>query len=163
MLPVDDRAARAGRWQTAAVSFEPASAPGAPRSDIAAWRTEVGLFRSAQPRRTFPLGVHVGLPLGDRLTIEVPWPASAEYDVGLKFDLMAALVASWSCAGKDAFVWLTRPGVPDPHDADLQWLAGATRAFGAHGVGLLGFLAITRTGWLDVRSGERRVWKRLRL
>ena len=107
--------------------------------------------------------MHVGLPLGDRVTIEVPWPATAEYDAGLKFDLVAALVGSWSRAGKDAFGWLTRPGVPDPHDADLQWLAAATRAFGAQGVGLRGFLAITRTGWLDVRSGERRVWKRLRL
>ena len=107
--------------------------------------------------------MHVGVPLGDRLTVEVPWPTPPGYDAGLRFDLVAALVEGWSLAEEDAFGWLTRPGVPEPHDVDLQWLAAATRAFGAHGVGLLGFRALTRTGWLDVRSGERRVWKRLRL
>jgi hypothetical protein len=35
--------------------------------------------------------------------------------------------------------------------------------FAAHGVRLTGFYAITRTGWLDVRTGEARVWRRLRL
>jgi hypothetical protein len=32
-----------------------------------------------------------------------------------------------------------------------------------HGRPLDGFYVITRTGWRDVRTGERRVWKRLRL
>ena len=104
------------------------------------------------------------MPLGDRLAVEVPWPAPAAYDHGLRFDLLVTLVERWARGGHRAgFGWLTRPGVPEVHDVDLLWLAAASRAFGARGVDLLGFLALTRSGWIDVRSGERRTWKRLRL
>jgi hypothetical protein len=49
------------------------------------------------------------------------------------------------------------------HDYDVAWHAAAQRSFGAHEVELLGFRAVTRSGWIDVRTGERRTWKRLRL
>ena len=162
--PVEDHttpSARSGRL--CAVCPHPPPADLVP-PDASGWRTEVGRFRASQPRRRFPLGVHVGVPLGPRVETQVPWPVPRGYDAGLRFDLVAALVGVWAeDTGAAAFGWLTRPGVPLLHDCDLDWLAATTRAFGAHDVGLLGFVALTRTGWIDVRSGERRVWKRLRL
>ena len=50
--------------------------------------------------------------------------------------------------------WLVRPGTPEPHDLDLQWLAAARTAFGMHGRALDGFYVITRTGWRDVLTDE---------
>jgi hypothetical protein len=140
-----------------------------PPSDLepAAWRTEVGRFRGSQSRRRFPLTVHVGVPLGPRVAAEVPWPMPPGYDDGLRFDLVDALLDAWSGSQSprppEGYLWLTRPGVPEPHDVDLLWHAAATRAFAAHDVALVGVLALTRTGWVDVRSGERRGWRRLRL
>jgi hypothetical protein len=49
------------------------------------------------------------------------------------------------------------------HDRDLEWYAAAAHGFAAHGMRLLEFRAVTRAGWLDVVTGEQRVWRRLRL
>jgi hypothetical protein len=94
----------------------------------------------------------------------VPWPVPLSYDAGLRFDLVSALLERWEGnPGGQAFGWLTRPGVPELHDRDLEWHSDTGRAFGGHGLELLGFRAVTRTGWVDVTSGERQVWRRLRL
>ncbi len=94
------------------------------------------------------------------------WPAPAVYDTGLRFDVLDGLVEtllpSWEGADP-VWVWLTRPGVPEVHDVDLTWFAAAQRVLGAHGVPRAGFRAVTRTGWLDVATGESRTWTRLRL
>jgi hypothetical protein len=135
-----------------------------PDSVASDWRTEVGRFRARQPRRVFPLTIHVGSPGGPRVQVEVPWPVAMGYDAGLRFDLVSALLERWDGnPGGHAFGWLSRPGVPDLHDRDLEWHSATVRAFGGHGLQLLGFRAVTRTGWVDVLSGERRVWRRLRL
>lgn len=111
------------------------------------------------------MAVHVGVPAGPCRRLETPWPVPASIDQGLRFDLAAALVegllAEWSVTTA-AWAWLTRPGVPETHDQDLGWFAAAVRGFGAHGLPLAGFRAVTRTGWLDLRTGESRTWKRLR-
>jgi len=92
---------------------------------------------------------------------DVPWPHAREQDAGLRFDLADALL---SRRGSDEpFVWLTRPGTPVPHDLDHGWHAAFLRTAGAHEILLAGFRVVTRTGWYDVVSGERRVWKRLRV
>jgi hypothetical protein len=124
-----------------------------------AWRTEVGRFRVAQPRRTFPLGVHLGVPAGPRCSLELPWPPDG-VDAGLRSDLLGALLTR---AEEPAYLWLTRPGVPERHDVDIDWHAAAVRAFGAYGASLRGSFAVTRSGWLDVVNGEARSWKRLRI
>jgi hypothetical protein len=54
-------------------------------------------------------------------------------------------------------------GVPAPHDQDLAWHAAALRAFAAQGLPLAVFRVVTKGGWRDVRTGERREWRRLRL
>jgi hypothetical protein len=130
----------------------------------AAFREEVGVFRRGQRHRVFPMRVSLGAPAGARVALEAPWHPTTGYDTGLRFDLMCGLVEEWlATAGGPAFGWLTRPGVPEPHDRDLEWYAAATRAFGAYECELLGFRALTRNGWWDVATGRSRTWKRLRL
>ncbi len=133
----------------------------------ACWRLEVGRFRAEQQRRTFPLTLHVGVPAGPRVSAEVPWPVPREYDDGLRFDLLTGLVERWGSRGDDqeapGVAWLTRMGFPEPHDQDLAWHAAAVRALAAQDRHLAQFRVVTKNGWLDVRTGERRVWRRLRL
>jgi hypothetical protein len=167
-----------GRLSAVTTPTEPLPAPGAaPRAtDRDDWRAEVGALRTDERRRRFPMGVHVGTPAGHRRTVEVPWPAPDHYDTGLRLDLLSGLLDAFlgadggataasaaPTAPRELFGWLTRPGEPLLHDQDLLWYAAATHAFTAYGVRLLGFRAVTRSGWLDVANGDHRVWRRLRL
>ncbi len=130
----------------------------------AAYRLEVGRFRAGQRRRIFPMRVSLGVPAGRSVRTEVSWPVPDEYDAGLRFDVMCALVDAWRASGGgEAYGWLTRPGGPEPHDRDLEWYAATAWACGAHGCDLLGFRVVTRNGWWDVLTGGSRAWKRLRL
>jgi hypothetical protein len=124
-------------------------------------RQEVGRFRARETRRVFDPAVHVGRPCGERDTFVVRRQDVPAVNHGLRVDVVSSLVAQTSA--ECTMAWVTRPGVPHPHDIDLEWLSAARVAFGMHGRDLDGFFAITRTGWLDVRTGERREWKRLRL
>jgi hypothetical protein len=129
------------------------------------FREEVDRLRGGERRRIFPVGVHVGVPAGVRRRLEVPWPVPQEYDAGLSFDLLDALVdelVRGESPSGHAWTWLTRPGVPEVHDCDLGWLAAARRAFCSHGLALAGFRTVTRTGWLDPVTGESRTFKRPR-
>ena len=142
------------------VTQPPAQVPPDPR---APWRREVGEFRAREQRRRHPLGLHLGQPAGWRESLEVPWPEPRWHDSGLRVDLVTGLLSRTGPEVGSAYGWITRPGVSEPHDVDLAWYAAALRGFGAHRVELRGFFTVTRTGWLDVASGERRAWKRLRL
>jgi hypothetical protein len=124
-------------------------------------RREVGLFRVRERRRVFESSVHVGTPAGARESFVVTAQDRPVVDAGLSIDVVCALLERADGSPRNA--WLCRPGHPAVHDDDLRWLAAATVAFGIHGERLDGFYAITRTGWLDVRTGQHRVWKRLRL
>ena len=128
---------------------------------IARLRQEVGRLRAYESRRIFDAGVHVGTLGGPRSGFVLRAQDLPVVDPGLRVEVVTALLAGAGAAGGTA--WLVRPGRPDLHDLDLQWLAAATLAFGIHGRRLDGFYAITRVGWLDVRSGDQKVWKRLRL
>ena len=123
-------------------------------------RQEVGRFRAAERRRRFPVVLHVGELGGPRTSLEVPCLAGA-LDGATAFDLLDCRLPPEAPPEVDA--WVTRPGVPELHDHDLLWLTAATAAVSARGASLRSFHAVTRTGWLDVRSGEQRTWKRLRL
>jgi hypothetical protein len=133
----------------------------------AALRQEVGLLRARESRRIFDATVGVGRLGGDvgdredRQGFVVRAQDLPAIDGSLRTDVMSALLEqteAWPAAA-----WVARAGCPTPHDVDLQWLAATMAAFGAHGRALEGFYAITRAGWLDVRTGESRTWKRLRL
>jgi hypothetical protein len=124
-------------------------------------RREVGRFRARESRRVFDASVHVGLLDGPRDSFTVRAADLPVVDAGLRTDVVSALLddspGDWRTA------WLVRPGVPELHDLDLVWLAAARTAFGMHARPLEAFYTVTRSGWLDVLSGESRVWKRLRL
>jgi hypothetical protein len=124
-------------------------------------RREVGMLRARESRRVFDVAVNVGQVAGDRDSFVVRAQDLPAVDAALRIDVLSSLVEQAPAAGLTA--WVTRPGEPEPHDLDLAWMAAASVAFGIHGRETDGFYAITRTGWLDVRTGERRTWKRLRL
>lgn len=138
-----------------------------PATLLSGLRREVGLLRRAERRRRFPMGVHAGLPGGERASTSVPWPVPDLYDAGLRLDLVDALLARAEHRADDEgpspSVWLSRPGTTDPHDVDLTWWTSAARASAARGRGPVAFHVVTRFGWVDLPSGASRTWKRLRL
>lgn len=129
-----------------------------PEETAALLRTEVRRFvTECGTRRALPTRLYVGRPGGDRTEV----PVEATYDDGLRVDLLTraldGLVDPGLLCG-----WLTRGGFPTACDEDLLWLAAADRAFGRHGAARVPFFAVTRRGWLDVRTGESRAWQRVR-
>jgi len=124
-------------------------------------RVEAGRFRESERRRRFDVALHVGTPSGPRTSTVVPAGQQAYVDRQTRIELYAALLEV-APDGTDS-AWLTRPGTAALEDEDTAWMVAATAAFGASGGSLEGFFTITRDGWVDVRTGERRVWKRLRL
>ena len=132
----------------------------------AALRLEVGRFRLQESRRRFDQAVHLGRVGGSRETFVVRRSDAPLMDAGLRAEVVRRLLERFvadESATSSATVWLSRPGVASLHDDDLAWFAAARAAFGSHGHRLEGFYALTRTGWLDVLSGESRTWRRLRL
>ncbi|HSE07611.1 MAG TPA: hypothetical protein VLB29_03005 [Nocardioidaceae bacterium] len=125
-------------------------------------RLEVGRLRAQESRRRFEPVVHVGTLGGSHRSCVVPLEDLPVLDAGTRSELIRRLLEH-GAPGRPADVWLTRAGEPLVQDEDLAWLAATCRTFAALGEHLLGFWSITRTGWLDVRSGEQRTWKRLRL
>lgn len=129
-------------------------------------RLEVGRLRSRESRRRFDPVVHVGHLGGAHRSSRVP---SADpllghlLDPGTRAGVVSALLEELGPAGSSVSAWLTRVGDPVVQDEDLAWLSAATHALGTFGFDLEGFWTFTRTGWLDVRTGESRTWKRLRL
>jgi hypothetical protein len=123
-------------------------------------RTEVGRFRETERRRRrFDLTVHVGELGGERESVVLPTNQAAYVDRQVRIELMSAVLE----VAPGQHGWVTRPGPTELRDDDTMWLVAATGAFTAAHRALDGFYAITREGWVDVRTGERRVWKRLRL
>lgn len=119
------------------------------------------MLRERESRRVFDLAVNVGTLAGVHDSFVVRGQDLPAVDAALRIDVVSSLVMQTPPGTVSA--WVTRAGEPDPHDLDLEWLSATTVAFGIHGRWLSGFYAITRGGWLDVRTGERRTWKRLRL
>ena len=124
-------------------------------------RREVGRCRARESRRVFDTSVHVGVLDGPRDSFTVRAADLPVVDAALRTDVVSALLDDSPDDWRTA--WLVRPGVPEVHDLDLAWLGAAGTAFGMHARPLEAFYTVTRTGWLDVLTGECRVWKRLRL
>jgi hypothetical protein len=126
-------------------------------------RREVGLLRRRETRRRFDTEVTVGRLDGRRHSCTVPRDAGGLLDPGTRAAVVAVLLEEPSPDTDRLDAWIVRPGEPSLQDEDLGWFSSADRAFAEAGVVLDGFWTVTRAGWLDVRSGERRTWKRLRL
>jgi hypothetical protein len=124
-------------------------------------REEVGRLRLRESRRVFDASVHVGELGGARTGFVVAARDLPVMDVQLRCDVVGRLLEDAPEAWQTT--WLVRPGTPEPHDVDLQWLAAARAAFAMHGRPLGGCYVVTRTGWRDLVTEEHRTWVRLRL
>jgi hypothetical protein len=62
---------------------------------------------------------------------------------------------------RQALVYV-RPGPPELGDSDVAWAAAARCQAGMTASHVERVLVLTRWGWLDMASGERRTWVRLR-
>ncbi|MGZ4580627.1 MAG: hypothetical protein ACXVXG_08330 [Nocardioidaceae bacterium] len=124
-------------------------------------RREVGLFRARETRRVFDPVVSVGVPAGQRDSFVVRAADLPVVDLALRVDVLCSMLEQSDPAWRT--VWLTRPGDVDPHEGDLEWLRAAGLGFAIQGRELGDFYVVTRTGWRDVRTGDQRTWKRLRL
>jgi hypothetical protein len=124
-------------------------------------RREVGRLREHESRRAFDVVVAVGILAGPRDSFVLRAQDLPVLDTGLRTDVLCSMVEQSPPPWRTA--WLIRPGLPEPHDQDLQWLAAARTAFGIHRRHLDGFYVVTRAGWRDVLTGETREWVRLRL
>jgi len=129
--------------------------------ELSLLRLEVGRLRARESRERFDAVVHVGHLGAAQRSCPVPC-GDLVLDPGTRTELVLRLLEAGGFVGAAA-AWLTRPGEPVVQDDDLGWLSATLRAFGATGSSLAGFWSVTRTGWLDVRTGEARTWKRLRV
>jgi len=117
-------------------------------------RTFVG---AAGSRRALSTTCHVGHPGGEQSR----FPHDLVDEPCLRADLVeraidGLLVTEGVCA------WVTRGGELDTADADAEWFAAARTAFARHGLTLPAFFVLNRSGWVDLVTGERRLWTRVR-
>jgi hypothetical protein len=109
----------------------------------------------AGTRRALPTSCHVGHPAGEQVSL----PEVAEH--GLRTDLVVrAIDGLLELDGVCA--WLLRGGDLGTTDSDAAWFAAAREGFARHGLVLPVFAVVTRAAWLDLLSGERRAWVRVR-
>jgi hypothetical protein len=124
-------------------------------------RREVGLLRRRETRRTFDTAVHVGELGGQSAGFVARAQDLPVLDAGLRTDVVCGLLAGLTTA--TATAWVVRAGTPETQDVDLRWYAAARSATDVLGRRLDGCYVVTRTGWLDLLTGRRRTWVRLRL
>lgn len=157
-----------GRPRAAAA---PTTGPGLVDDETAALlRDAVGRLRTRQTQQLFDLTLHVGRLGGRHARFVVRPPDRVDLDRGVRTDLVARLLQQVAdtreLPGRSqahASVWLTRPGSPCEEDDDHWWHAAARSACSSVACTLDGFWVVTRTGWLDLVTGECRRWTRLRL
>lgn len=126
-------------------------------------RLEVARLRSQHSRRRFDSVLHLGRLDGSYITCAVTSADRTVLDAGTRTEVVETLLERLPEHEGPPAAWLSRPGEPTIQDEDLAWHAAACRAFDVHRRPLAGFWTITRTGWLDVRTGDSRRWKRLRI
>jgi hypothetical protein len=126
-------------------------------ADLAAAITQElrGFVAAAGTRRALPTTCHVGRPADEHVALpEVD-------DPGLRADLVERAIDGLVSL-ENACAWLTRAGDVGMTDTDATWFAAARAGFARHGIVLPAFVVVTRTAWLDLVSGEQRVWSRVR-
>lgn len=116
-------------------------------------------LRSGERRRVFPARVHVGDPDGERTTYT---DDGTVLDDGLRTDVVAAMLRQQP-EGRASAVWISRVGVPEPHDLDLEWTGPCLGAFAESDESPTWFAVITKRGWYTPLTDESVTWKRLRL
>ena len=124
----------------------------------AAIKVELSEFVSAAgTTRDLSTTCHVGHPGGNCTKL-----AHREVDdASLRADLVERAIDGLLTI-EDACAWITRSGELNLVDADAEWFAAARAAFARHGLPLPAFFVLNRRGWVDLVSGERREWYRIR-
>jgi hypothetical protein len=117
---------------------------------------EVGRLRARETRHTFDPSVQIGLLGGERVAFVLRAKDRPVMDTALLRDVAQRLVEE--SPGTWLTSWVQRPGAPETHDLDLQWLAAVRSALGSHDRPLEGCFAVTRTGWRDVVTEETWSW-----
>src|SRR5207342_2824898 len=110
---------------------------------------------TAGTRRALPTTCHVGHPGGQQVALRGEETAALRTDL-VERALDGLLELGGACA------WLTRGGQLGTADADLEWFSAAHQGFGRHGLRLPTFVVMNRSAWVDLVSGERREWRRVR-
>lgn len=128
-------------------------------------RLEVGVLRVRHDHgRNVSPALHLGVPGGRRVV--APLPSTVDpllADAGLRTDLAARLGELALDRGLPLHAWLTRGGDLELLAGDRAWWPALHGALAASGRAPAGLHVVTKTGWRDVLSGERRTWKRLRV
>ncbi len=57
---------------------------------------------------------------------------------------------------------MTRPGPVRVDTRELDWFVAVTTGFARHGLVLPAFFVVGRTAWLEVGTGRKREWTRVR-
>ena len=112
---------------------------------------------AAGTRRDLETTCHVGHPCGER-TRFVHFDID---DASLRADLVERAIDGL-LRSDGACAWVTRGGELGLVDADAEWFAAARAAFARHGLPLPAFFVLNRRGWVDLVSGEQRLWSRIR-
>jgi hypothetical protein len=144
----------------------PAESSGARRHPLRRWlRARVMTLRAATRRRLFPGAVEL---VADGASAH-EGPAAAwcygdePCDHALRVDVLVRLLTDCGCRGLAAVNLVhVRPGPHEASDLDLGWAAAADAAAAISGVEVRTVLVVSRWGWLDLRTGDRRSWVRLR-
>jgi hypothetical protein len=110
---------------------------------------------AAGTRRGLPTTCYVGHPGGEKAGLA--WVE----DAGLRPDLVVRAIEGLATT-EGACAWVTRGGEQGTTDADAAWFAAARHGFARHDLSLPAFAVVTRNAWVDLVSGERRVWRRVR-
>jgi hypothetical protein len=110
---------------------------------------------AAGTRRALQTTCHVGHPGGEQV------PLADVDEPSLRTDLVERAIDGLG-AIDGACAWVTRGGDLGTTDADANWFAAARAGFARHGLTLPAFVIVTRTAWMDLVSGERRQWRRVR-
>ncbi len=113
---------------------------------------------AAGTRRALTTTCQVGHPGGQRVQWEHGGP---DDDPTMRSDLVVRAVDGL-LEIDGAGGWITRSGELDLVDADVEWFAATRSGFAHHGLQLPYFLVLNRTGWVDLVTGERRAWSRVR-
>ena len=121
-------------------------------------RAELRAFvDGAGTRRALGTTIHVGHPGGEHAR----WPHDVTANHAMRTDLVERAVDGLRVID-GACAWVTRGGELEVTDADAEWFAAARTAFSRHGLQLPVFFVLNRSGWVDLVSGERRAWSRVR-
>jgi hypothetical protein len=117
--------------------------------------------RAAGRRRSLPFTAYAGVPG----SVRTPLPHDPAHDRVLRTDLVERVVDGLSdrdLSASRACAWVTRPGQLALDTRELDWFLAGQEGFARHGHELPAFFVVSRTGWLEARSGRTRTWSRLR-